>query len=119
MILKFLCKGRKYLFIVFVLTCEIFLLDLFAFAVGFCIMSTIIAATRDSFVYMTSGRTRHLDSVMCKWAVTALKSCPLLFIWVSNLINVVSYLFFTLSYCSVTRCLLPGCYHSHSDRSAG
>lgn len=56
--------------------------DLFTFAVGFCIISTIIVASRDSFVYMTSGRTRLLVSVTCKWGVTALKSSPLLFIWI-------------------------------------
>lgn len=56
--------------------------DLFAFAVGFCIISTIFAASRTSFVYMTSGRTRLLASVICKWGITALKSSPLLFIWI-------------------------------------
>ncbi|EMS54464.1 hypothetical protein TRIUR3_21051 [Triticum urartu] len=56
--------------------------DLFAFAVGFCTISTIIAASRDSFVYMTSGRTCLLASVICKWGITALKSSPLLFIWI-------------------------------------
>ncbi|VAI76988.1 unnamed protein product [Triticum turgidum subsp. durum] len=56
--------------------------DLFAFAVGFCTISTIIAASRDSFVYMTSGRTCILASVICKWGITALKSSPLLFIWI-------------------------------------
>jgi E3 ubiquitin-protein ligase MARCH6 len=81
------------LFIAFVLTLEIFLLDLFAFAVGICIISTIIAASRDSFIYMTSGRTHLLASVICKWGVTAIKSAPLLFIWVSNLIDVVSFFF--------------------------
>lgn len=55
-------------------------------------MSTIIAASRDSFAYMTSGRTRLLASVICKWGITALKSSPLLFIWVSNLIEVVSFI---------------------------
>ncbi|CAM0910617.1 unnamed protein product [Alopecurus aequalis] len=59
--------------------------DLFAFAVGFCIISTIIAASRDSFVYVTSGRTRHIASVICKWAVTALKSSPLFFLWIGIL----------------------------------
>uniref|UniRef100_A0A453SAM5 E3 ubiquitin-protein ligase MARCHF6-like C-terminal domain-containing protein n=1 Tax=Aegilops tauschii subsp. strangulata TaxID=200361 RepID=A0A453SAM5_AEGTS len=56
--------------------------DLFAFAVGFCTISTIIAASRESFVYMTSGRTCLLASVICKWGITALKSSPLLFIWI-------------------------------------
>ncbi|XP_037466247.1 probable E3 ubiquitin ligase SUD1 isoform X4 [Triticum dicoccoides] len=56
--------------------------DLFAFAVGFCTISTIIAASRESFVNMTSGRTCLLASVICKWGITALKSSPLLFIWI-------------------------------------
>jgi E3 ubiquitin-protein ligase MARCH6 len=72
--------------------------DMFTFAVGFCIISTIVAASRDSFVYMTSGRTRLLASVICNWGVTALKRSPLLFIWVSNLIDIVSFLFFYLQF---------------------
>ncbi|WVZ95612.1 hypothetical protein U9M48_041349 [Paspalum notatum var. saurae] len=55
--------------------------DLFAFAIGFCILSTIVAASRDAFAYMTSGRTRLLVSVIGNWGITALKSCPLLFLW--------------------------------------
>jgi hypothetical protein len=80
------------LFTTFVLTLEIFLVDLFAFAVGFCIISAIIAASRDSFIYITSGRTHLLASVICKWGVASMKSAPLLFIWVSNLIDVVLFL---------------------------
>ncbi|KAM0840037.1 hypothetical protein ACQ4PT_059930 [Festuca glaucescens] len=56
--------------------------DLFAFSVGFCIISTIIAASRDSFIYITSGRTHLLASVIYKWGVTSMKSAPLLFIWI-------------------------------------
>ncbi|CAO2210473.1 unnamed protein product [Urochloa humidicola] len=56
--------------------------DLFAFAVGFCILSTIIAASRDAFAYMMSGRTRLLASIICNWGKTSLKSSPLLFLWV-------------------------------------
>ncbi|XP_062195564.1 probable E3 ubiquitin ligase SUD1 isoform X2 [Phragmites australis] len=56
--------------------------DLFAFAVGFCIISTIIAASRDSYAYVTSGRTRLLASIICNWGITALKSSPLLFTWI-------------------------------------
>jgi len=56
--------------------------DLFAFAVGFCILSTIIAASRDAFAYVKSGRTRLLTSIMCNWGKPALKSSPLLFLWV-------------------------------------
>jgi E3 ubiquitin-protein ligase MARCH6 len=56
--------------------------DLFAFAIGFCIISTIIAASRDLFVYMASGRTHLLASVIYKWGITALKGSPLLFIWI-------------------------------------
>ncbi|CAL4996036.1 unnamed protein product [Urochloa decumbens] len=56
--------------------------DLFAFAVGFCMLSTIIAASRDAFAYMMSGRTRLLASIICNWGKTALKSSPLLFLWV-------------------------------------
>ncbi|KAJ1266740.1 hypothetical protein BS78_07G001100 [Paspalum vaginatum] len=55
--------------------------DLFAFVLGFCILSTIVAASRDAFAYMTSGRTRLLVSVIGNWGITALKSCPLLFLW--------------------------------------
>jgi len=57
--------------------------DLFAFAVGFCILSTIIAASRDAFAYVKSGRTRLLTSIMCNWGKPALKSSPLLFLWMS------------------------------------
>ncbi|KAL6839491.1 hypothetical protein ACP4OV_030761 [Aristida adscensionis] len=56
--------------------------DVFAFAVGFCIISTIIAASRDSFPYMISGRTHLLVSISRNWGITALKSFPLLFIWI-------------------------------------
>uniref|UniRef100_A0A0E0APR4 RING-CH-type domain-containing protein n=1 Tax=Oryza glumipatula TaxID=40148 RepID=A0A0E0APR4_9ORYZ len=56
--------------------------DLFAFAIGFCIISTIIAASRDLFVYMASGRTHLLASIIYKWGITALKGSPLLFIWI-------------------------------------
>ncbi|XP_004972376.1 probable E3 ubiquitin ligase SUD1 isoform X2 [Setaria italica] len=56
--------------------------DIFAFAVGFCILSTIIAASRDAFAYVMSGRTRLLASIVCNWGTTALKSSPLLFLWV-------------------------------------
>ncbi|TVU43862.1 hypothetical protein EJB05_10362 [Eragrostis curvula] len=56
--------------------------DLFAFAVGFCIISTIIAASRDSFAYVTSERAHLLVSIVSNWGVTALKSSPLLFIWI-------------------------------------
>jgi E3 ubiquitin-protein ligase MARCH6 len=57
--------------------------DIFAFAVGFCILSTIIAASRDAFAYVMSGRTRLLASFVCNWGIIALKSSPLLFLWVS------------------------------------
>lgn len=56
--------------------------DLFAFAVGFCIISAIIAASRDSFTYVTSGRRQHMASAICSWGVTGLKSSPLMFIWI-------------------------------------
>ncbi|KAL6659619.1 hypothetical protein ACP70R_003659 [Stipagrostis hirtigluma subsp. patula] len=56
--------------------------DLFAFVVGFCIISTIVAASRDSFAYMTSGRTHLLTTIICNWGIIALKSSPLLFIWI-------------------------------------
>ncbi|CAL5009345.1 unnamed protein product [Urochloa decumbens] len=56
--------------------------DLFAFAVGFCMLSTIVAASRDAFAYMMSGRTRLLASIICNWGKTSLKSSPLLFLWV-------------------------------------
>ncbi|CAO2164005.1 unnamed protein product [Urochloa humidicola] len=56
--------------------------DLFAFAVGFCMLSTIIAASRDAFAYMVSGRTHLLASIICNWGKTALKCSPLLFLWV-------------------------------------
>lgn len=46
--------------------------DLFTVAVGFCIISTIIAAARDSFACMTSGGTRLL----------ALEMHLLFFIWI-------------------------------------
>lgn len=67
----------------FGLTCAYFPSDLFAFAVGFCILSTIIAASRDAFAYVTSGRTRLLSSIICNRCMTAVKSSPLLFLWVS------------------------------------
>ncbi|RLN05054.1 putative E3 ubiquitin ligase SUD1 isoform X1 [Panicum miliaceum] len=57
--------------------------DLFAFAVGFCILSTTIAASRDAFAYVKFGRTTQLlTSIICNWGTTALKSSPLLFLWV-------------------------------------
>uniref|UniRef100_A0A0D9X3C4 RING-CH-type domain-containing protein n=1 Tax=Leersia perrieri TaxID=77586 RepID=A0A0D9X3C4_9ORYZ len=56
--------------------------DLFAFAIGFCITSTMIVASRDLFVYMASGRTHLLAYVIYKSVITALKGSPLLFIWV-------------------------------------
>ncbi|XP_051224322.1 probable E3 ubiquitin ligase SUD1 [Lolium perenne] len=46
--------------------------DLFAFTVGFCIISTIIAVARDSFACMVSGGTRLL----------ALEMHLLFFIWI-------------------------------------
>ncbi|OEL19691.1 putative E3 ubiquitin ligase SUD1 [Dichanthelium oligosanthes] len=55
--------------------------DLFAFSIGLCILSTIIAASRDAFAYVMSGRTRLLASIVCNWGTTALKSFPLLFLW--------------------------------------
>jgi len=66
-------------------TCAFFPSDIFAFAVGFCVLSTIIAASRDVFAYVTSGRTRLLSSIICSRGITALKSSPLLFLWVSYL----------------------------------
>lgn len=57
--------------------------DLFAFAIGLCVFSTIIAASRDVFAYVTSGRTRLLSSIIFSWVITALKSSPLLFLRVS------------------------------------
>ena len=57
--------------------------DLFAFAVGFCILSTIIAASRDAFAYVKSGRTRLLTSIVRNWGTPVLKSSPLLFLWMS------------------------------------
>lgn len=57
--------------------------DLFAFSIGVCIFSTVIAASRDVFAYMISARTHLLASIVCNWGATALKSFPLLFLWVS------------------------------------
>jgi hypothetical protein len=56
------------------LTTQYFLLDLLAFVVGFGIISSIIAASRDSFGYMTCGRA-HLQ---------ALNHNLVMFLWVSN-----------------------------------
>jgi E3 ubiquitin-protein ligase MARCH6 len=81
--LDLLCGLSSYVRL-FQLTCAIFFgSDLFAFAVGFCILSTIFAASRDAFAYAKSGRTRLLISIICNWGTTALKSSPLLFLWVS------------------------------------
>ncbi|KAF8712554.1 hypothetical protein HU200_028305 [Digitaria exilis] len=55
--------------------------DLFAFSIGVCIFSTVIAASRDVFAYMISARTHLLASIVCNWGATALKSFPLLFLW--------------------------------------
>ena len=54
--------------------CKYFLVDLFAIAVGFCIISTIIAALRDLSACMTSGGT----------CLLALKRDLLFFIWVRD-----------------------------------
>lgn len=57
-----------------------------ALAIGFGTISTVIAASRDSFAYMTSGRTHLL----------ALNRYLVVFLWVSNLLQVVSFKFYFL-----------------------
>jgi len=68
----------------FHLTCAIFFgSDVFVFAVRLCILSTIIAASRDAFAHVKSGRTRLLTSIIRNWGTPVLKSSPLLFLWMS------------------------------------
>jgi len=57
--------------------------DVFAFAVRLCILSTIIAASRDAFAHVKSGRTRLLTSIVRNWGTPVLKSSPLLFLWMN------------------------------------
>ena len=75
-----LLRNKANILISFWLTCRYFLLDLVALAVGYGIISAIIAGSRDSFAYMTSGRTHLL----------ALNRSLIVFLWVSNLLRVVS-----------------------------
>ncbi|CAM0880841.1 unnamed protein product [Alopecurus aequalis] len=74
MLLFSISVGRRFLFVIPQLPVSGRLKsnDLFAIAVGFCIISTIIATARDSFACMISGETRFL----------ALEMHLLFFIWI-------------------------------------
>ena len=73
---------------------QLFLLDLFAIAVGFGVISFTIAASRDAFLCMTYGGTR----------LVALKIHVIFFLWVRNLVEVLSFVgvLVYLCYSSVT-----------------
>jgi E3 ubiquitin-protein ligase MARCH6 len=76
-------QRMEILYLVWAYVCKSFLLDLFAIAVGFFIISTIVATCRDIFACMT-----------CRgpWLVD-LKRHLLVFLWVRNLIEVASFIF--------------------------
>jgi len=62
------------------------------FAVRLCILSTIIAVSRDAFAHVKSGRTRLLTSIIRNWGTPVLKSSPLRSVPMDELVDLVSLL---------------------------